>query len=82
MTKERQASTMDELIEMIIVYAEHIYDETHAKGVGELNGEKAIGDDHYFDDLIYYGEKYLEFVKAARAMARALELKKEETQNG
>ena len=73
---------MDELIEMIIVYAEHIYDETHAKGVGELNGEKAIGDDHYFDDLIYYGEKYLEFVKAAQAMTRALELKKEEMQNG
>ena len=73
---------MDELIEMIIVYAEHIYDETHAKGASELNGEKAIGDDHYFDDLIYYGEKYLEFVKAAQAMARALELKKEEMQNG
>ena len=69
---------MNELIELIIVYAEHIYDETHAEGVGELDGKKAIGNDHYFDDLIYYGESYLEYCKAARAMARALELKEEE----
>lgn len=69
---------MNELIEMIIVYAEHIYDETHAKGYKPLNEKDAVDNDCYFEDLIGYGENFVEYCKAARALARAKQLKQEE----
>lgn len=69
---------MNELIEMIIVYAEHIYDETHAKGYKPLNEKDAVDNEYYFEDLIGYGENFVEYCKAARALARAKQLKQEE----
>lgn len=62
---------MNKLLELIIAYAEHIYDETHGKGIYALDAEKAVTNSRYFDDLIYYGERCLEYVKAAQALARA-----------
>ena len=55
------------LVAMIECYSEHILDETR---VG-LNEAEAIAKDDYFDDLIYYAEQFLEFVEAAKTLARA-----------
>lgn len=59
------------LISMIECYAEHIHDETHGEGQFALNEKSAISNDHYFDDVIYYGEQFLSYCKAAQALARA-----------
>lgn len=62
------------LIGMIECYAEHIYDETHGKDDFALNEKGAVSDDHYFDDIILYGEHFLTYCKAAQALARAKQI--------
>lgn len=71
----------ERLIGMIECYAEHIYDETHGEDKLALNEESAISNDHYFDDVIYYGEQFLTYCKAAQALARAKQVMDEDTDN-
>lgn len=71
----------EKLIGMIECYAEHIYDETHGKDELALNEKSAISDDHYFDDVIYYGENFLTYCKAAQALARAKQVMDEEDED-
>ena len=67
------------LIGMIECYAEHIYDETHGTDEFALNEKGAVSNDHYFDDVIYYGEQFLNYCKAAQALARAKQVMDEGT---
>ena len=71
----------ERLINMIVCYAEHIYDETHGEDEFALNEKSAVSDDHYFDDVIYYGEQFLIYCKAAQALARAKQIIDEDTDN-
>lgn len=71
----------EKLIGMIECYAEHIYDETHGKDELALNEKSAISDDHYFDNVIYYGENFLTYCKAAQALARAKQVMDEEDED-
>jgi transglutaminase/protease-like cytokinesis protein 3 len=71
----------EKLIGMIECYAEHIYDETHGKDELALNEKSAISDDHYFDDVICYGENFLTYCKAAQALARAKQVMDEEDED-
>jgi hypothetical protein len=64
----------EKLVTMIRVYAEHVYNDAFAT----LVEQEAIKEDAYFESLIGYGEAFLEYVKAAKALARAKQIIDEE----
>lgn len=65
------------LVEMIIINAEHIFNYTHGDK-SPLNEKSAINDNNYFDEIIIYGEKFLNYCKAAQALAHAKQIVNED----